>query len=701
MKKKFNFLIALLSALIMCVSTLGACSPPIERKTSSAYTVRFYDNYEGNCKIVEVKKGEKVTLPVEFKRPCYNFAGWYLSPDENAGVKLDTTKVIENNLDVFAKWIANGKKSVILKYQDYEKNDYETEIVAGTAFARPDDPEYANGRCEFTGWFTDSACTQSYDFSTLIQNTTVLYAGWNKVKAVIKLDHNYKPGPDPEMRIVPIGDTMEMVTPYKSQHEFLGWFTKQKFGELFDFDKPIVDDITLYAHWERNEYSVAFYPNGATVADGTVLAYSIKKKEDALDEATAVFSNMTYTGHDFVGWFEATKPFGAEEYKIDDLADLSEINRDLQLYAGWDLHEYTVSFNINASDATGTYVDQKVKFSKFAKEPATDPVRSGYQFMGWCKDTAGNSQYLFDTMPVDKDMTLYAKWAIEETHAPITLTYLIKSGSSFVTYVTKTVEYGTAVGVNSPAEPTANNQIFAGWYEDALYTEKFSSGKRLTTDISVYAKMQTRSTFEVEATYLEDMYGQGSSTQSWREGVIHGAAFIRGGDVSNGYFIRELYYNGAKLTFEIDSSHAEEDAVLDLRVSSECYEFVGARKKPAELLKPGENPDYVYNYISGEDFTIWVNQEAVEYDGLYLPMANTTTYADLDRDKTPFVNIRIGKIHLQKGINTIILEVTNNNDHGGTFNAEAPIIDCIYIYSAYTLYMEDYKYYEEPRVVTG
>ena len=51
-----------------------------------------------------------------------------------------------------------------------------------------------------------------------------------------------------------------------------------------------------------------------------------------------------------------------------------------------------------------------------------------------------------------------------------------------------------------------------------------------------------------------------------------------------------------------------------------------------------------------------------------------------DMYKRPFENYVINvPVKLKKGNNVIKLVTNNRNDHGGTFNAETPLIDCIYV----------------------
>jgi hypothetical protein len=306
-------------------------------------------------------------------------------------------------------------------------------------------------------------------------------------------------------------------------------------------------------------------------------------------------------------------------------------------------------------------------------------------------------------MPVTTDMTLYAKWIEEDIQQEdVIVRYVYDIGAGEVQHALLEVEFNATVGENGPQDPEIEDYIFVGWFRDNAYTTRFSTSMNLVQDMTVYAKLLKKYTFEAEAVDLTDKYGQGTSTNSYEEGLIMDHTFVSGGDVSNGYFVRELYYYGAYIDFIIESEADVTDAVLFIRASSESYEFFGARPK----VEGGD----MYNYLSDTDFKIIVNgvwQDGepltwLEYGGMYLPMANIEEREDLAQNKTPFENIFIiDGLTLHEGTNIITLFVSNNNNHGGTFHAEAPIIDCIYIYASCNLTMFDYQFYLKENVKRG
>ena len=48
--------------------------------------------------------------------------------------------------------------------------------------------------------------------------------------------------------------------PIKEGHTFLGWYSREDTDEyvLYDFDAPVQEDITLYARYEINQYTMTF-----------------------------------------------------------------------------------------------------------------------------------------------------------------------------------------------------------------------------------------------------------------------------------------------------------------------------------------------------------------------------------------------------------------------------------------------------------
>lgn len=694
MKKKLIFFFPLLSLLIICVAAFGACSSPI-RETTAGYTVRFHDNYQGDYAKVEVEAGKTVSVPAANPtRTGYVFKGWFTGYKDDAAA-FNASTPIQKNITVYARWERNAALSLVtLKYLDYKTSDDVKAVNKGSPFAEPADPVYdKNEMYEFNGWYTDEACTLPYLFTANVNSDITLYAGWTQTKVYVKFDFNYAACPAPNSKIAELGKALENIeAATRPQFAFLGWYTSRVGGLRFNDETPVTEGITVYAQWARNAFDIVFDVNGATLEPGIAKKHSVEG--DATLIAEFIQNSMTYPGHSFAGWYiEKYDPDAVELSNPSNLVELTQIRKGIYLYAGWTINEYQVSFDLNYEGAPE--VDSKtVKYNQKIEAPTVDD-RDDYIFIGWFSDDTLENQFVFKDMTVTGDLTLYAKWMEKNIENPefVTITYFYNIGSGFVQFAQKTIAFNDTANSDRPDVPTVPNYKFADWYKEQGYTNKFAMGGNVTADTNVYAKMLKKYTFEAEATDLTGKPGQGTSTNGVAEQLIMDYTYIKDGDpsnVSNGYFVRMLYYNGAFLDFEIEAAEEIFDAILYLRVSSESYQFF--------------THDDKYNYLSDQEFKIVINGDftGLNYGQLKMPKANIDEPQDLDGNKTPFEDcFIISNLHLRAGRNVITLYVDNVNAQGGTFDAEAPIIDCMYIYAATELTMTDYEFYLKDDVVRG
>lgn len=691
---------SLIGGLSSCSANNNKGETPIISGEDDEYIVKFNNNYDGTVIKVIVKAGETVSLPENPTRQGYNFGGWYTSYREDASEKFDEKAPINQDVTVYAKWIENINEHIVtFHYLDKVTPDHSETINHGSKIAEPTAPTYPDGTMAFTGWYKDAECTESFDFNSLVNSNLELYAGWKISKATVIFNYNFNGSSEPVRRVVDIDVPLEQPDdPTRLHYSFKGWFSASVGGEKYDFTKPVSGDLTLYAQWEENEFLINFDLNGATVEKDVSTSTYIEKGTSAATFAESLAAQMTYVGHDFKGWFDEKLDPNSDEDATSgkDQANITSITKFTTVYAGWALSTYDVEFSLGYEGAP-EIPTQKVKYGKLATEPTVNE-RDGYLFGGWFTDSEFVNQFTFD-MKVTGKLTLYAKW-IENHSTPENVSVKYYIGTTL--YSEKTIAFNNKASSDAPTDPTKENAIFAGWYTDQEFKNKFNMNANLTQDVTVYAKFLDRYTFEAEATDLTGKKGQGTSTNSDEEGMIYDYTFVRDGinNVSNGYFIREMYFYGSSLDFVINSTKEVTDAVMYLRVSSECYTFAKTR-----VYEGKEN-----NYLTDEEYKIVVNSEWEEgepvewlhYGGLCMPMANLEEHEDLDSNKTPFENRLITtSLHLKEGDNYIYLYVSNNNNHGGTFHAEAPTVDCMYIYSDASLEAFDYEFYTKENVKRG
>ena len=115
---------------------------------------------------------------------------------------------------------------------------------------------------------------------------------------------------------------------------------------------------------------------------------------------------ITKDNHTFGGWFYDA----ACTQAVDWSANCTQTSNFI-LYAKWTLNQITVHFNTNGG--TPTLSDEQIIIGAAMStvQPATNPTRTGYNFVGWFYDEALTNAVVWSAnCTATTDFTLYAKW---------------------------------------------------------------------------------------------------------------------------------------------------------------------------------------------------------------------------------------------------------------------------------------------------
>ena len=207
----------------------------------------------------------------------------------------------------------------------------------------------------------------------------------------------------------------------RSGYSFAGWSTTPS-GSVVYADGATYNfsaDITLYAQWNANDYTITFDSAGGSAVAPITQAYG---------SAVTAPADPTKTGYAFNGWnpaVPATMPLNGAA-----------------LTAQWNANDYTITFD----SAGGSAVAPITQAYGSAVTAPADPTKAGYTFAGW-------NPALPATMPLD-GAALTAQWTAND----YTITF-DSAGGSAVAPITQA--YGSAV--TAPADPTKAGYTFAGW----------------------------------------------------------------------------------------------------------------------------------------------------------------------------------------------------------------------------------------------
>lgn len=344
-----------------------------------------------------VYDSEYVTKPTEtLTKDGYLFDGWYTDAacetnkfefDENGKSKT----AVSGNLDLYAKWISN-KCTVAFNTNGHGGAISPALVEHGTKVSAPASPsEYGYN---FEGWYTDANGNNPFDFDTPITTDITLFAKWTpkSYKVTFKTD---KATPYHEQSVAYKNFATKPSAPGKPGYIFDGWYEDEDCRDKFNFGTAITGDITLYAKWTVNTYTVTVNNDNGTPPTKTSPAYNTKVEVDVPEK----------TGYAFIGWI-ADPSSVIPVLNTDGKYEFTMPAHDVTLTANWSTNAYTVTFDGNGHDLD--VVKVSVAYNTRVEKPAT-PTTLGYTFGGWYTDKDCTTAFDFNT-PITADTTLYAKW---------------------------------------------------------------------------------------------------------------------------------------------------------------------------------------------------------------------------------------------------------------------------------------------------
>jgi uncharacterized repeat protein (TIGR02543 family) len=388
-----------------------------------------------------------------------SFDGWYTQPNGGGIPISDATNVTTaSDHTLYAKWTV-AQYTVTFDVDEGSAVSAQT-ISHGEKAVQPTAPSKTGHT--FAGWYTDRTFSTEFDFTNMvITSNTTIYAKWNINQYTVSFVT------DGGSAVAPITTNYNTsvtapTPPTKTGYTFSGWYKDTGFTSEWNFStEKVTQDITLYAKWTINQYTVHFDVDGGTAVPSVTTDYNT-----LIAEPTA----PTKTGYTFSGWYKDAGLTTAWSFTTD------KVTQDTTLYSKWTINQYTVSFVTNGGS---TVAPITTNYNTSVTAP-TPPTKTGYTFSGWYKDIALTSEWNFSTEKVTQDTTLYAKWTINQ----YTVSFNVDGGSAIAS---QTINYNDRAV--EPTAPTKTGYTFAGWYKEAGFTSEWNfATDKVTEDTTIYVK---------------------------------------------------------------------------------------------------------------------------------------------------------------------------------------------------------------------
>lgn len=248
----------------------------------------------------------------------------------------------------------------------------------------------------------------------------------------------------------------------KTGYDFKEWNTKAD-GTGASYEEgdetAFTEDTTLYAIWTPRTYTIAFDSN-STDATG-----SMSPMPMTYDVGKALTSNsFSRIGYKFIGWRSSDAAAGKEYADGATVSNLTSADKAIvTMYAQWQPISYTVKFNKNRPDATGSMPDMSFRYNETKRLTPNVYSFASAKFAGiWNTSPNGSGATYQDGEGVTNlteenggTVTLYAQWSINS----YIVTFI--DGHDGTTLKTENVEHGHAA--TPPAMPEHTGYTPLGW----------------------------------------------------------------------------------------------------------------------------------------------------------------------------------------------------------------------------------------------
>ena len=683
----------------------------------ATHTVTFNSNGGTEVAPQNVNAGEKLTEPTPAPTKAgYTFDGWY--EDSTFSKKFDFNKPITGNITLYAKWVEN--KYTLTFDANGGSGSMAPKADLTGEYTLPSNEFTAPSGKQFKGWSltADGAIVTKVEMT---ENKTV-YAIWEDIPVVTyTVTFNSNDGTEVAPQNVNAGEKLTEPTPAptKAGFTFDGWYEDSTFSKKFDFNKPITGNITLYAKWVENKYTLTFDANGGSG--------SMAPKADLTGEYTLPSNEFTApSGKQFKGW--SLTADGAIVTKV-------EMTENKTVYAIWEdipVVTYTVTFNSN--DGTSV-ASQNVNDGEKLIEPTPAPTKVGFTFDGWYEDSTFSKKFDFNK-PITGNITLYAKW-VENKYtltfdanggsgsmapkADLTGEYTLPSneftapsGKQFkgwsltadgaivtkvemtenktvyaiwedIPVVTYTVTFnsndGTSVAsqnvndgeklIEPTPAPTKAGYTFDGWYEDSTFSKKFDFNKPITGNITLYAKW-------VENKYTLTFDANGGSGSMAPKADLTGEYTLPSNEFTapSGKQFKgwSLTADGAIVT-KVDMTENKTVYAIweDIMYSYKFLEGTGeqtidGKAKSFKLVIDADENKFVSLEIDGAlyqkniDYTVRHGSTIIEFTSAGLAKLNTLSKGDYDVTLTFTDEVINGKLHVTAANPTVTPQKPNTDN---------------------------------------
>lgn len=236
-------------------------------------------------------------------------------------------------------------------------------------------------------------------------------------------------------------------------------FTDEDYIEIpgFKYDSNKVQGNNYYLYYTRNSYKLDFNSANVIVRSNTI-PYD-KALSSYYFEPSYPTGILEEGGYVFAGWY--TDP-GCTEAVAWDTAKMPYNNTIF--YAKWAPKTHTVKAYLTKEVVGGEAIyTYHVPHGTAVPSAPANPTNGNYTFVGWFYEENGVEKAFDFSMPVVKDLNLYAKWS-SNTLVAYTIKYTLENGTVIADETTGSALAGTTLTFEAKTGDELNEGYQSGYF---------------------------------------------------------------------------------------------------------------------------------------------------------------------------------------------------------------------------------------------
>ncbi len=339
-----------------------------------------------------------IALPTTVEKTGYTFSGW--KPAGNSGTwNAETvyTGTVNSgmigNVTLQAQWTKDGYAiTYVLLDGTMVGTKYTTTYDISTAITIP---QARKTGYTFGGWLSDGAGNwgvsvyQNGNISAGRYGDVTLTAQWTGVQYYVQFNGNNSTSGMMYNQSFTYGEpgTLNPNEYVRGGYQFKGWATTANAttaayadrGTVLNLSPQAGSTVTLFAVWEKENYTITYDPAGGTITTPGVTLYGITD--------TVTLPTVTRTGYTLNGWRPTENSGSWHTWDTYTGTVPAGSYGNVTLQALWTKDTYTITYDAQNGTMSGDYTTTYDVDTPIVLPSVT---RTGYKFNGWQASAAWN-----------------------------------------------------------------------------------------------------------------------------------------------------------------------------------------------------------------------------------------------------------------------------------------------------------------------